>query len=284
MSNFDALGQLVTEARNLLDSIKGGAIRTMQNSFDSLLGTINGEWAAKKAQVDSEALAAIGRVDTQTVINAMGFTAQNYNGDFIDTMELGENALGYKNVYPIGMGVGAGSNDCFKAEMINVTSGHDPVFRHPEAQALLDYMGIGKESRHFSYSFRILKLTVLDTSFLQNEGYDFYIPDQHVKTSPTATFMAYVKIKGGAVSRLGSDTGGSWKQIVTHFQSSKPGTYQHIDLSFAQDTAVGDELYLALPTICTGHFPRSIKHGLLNNQETAVIRKVGLQTEGGRYS
>ncbi|MCZ8497666.1 hypothetical protein O9929_01435 [Vibrio lentus] len=29
--------QLVTEARNLLDSIKGGAIRTMQNSFDTAM-------------------------------------------------------------------------------------------------------------------------------------------------------------------------------------------------------------------------------------------------------
>lgn len=37
MSDFTAIGQLVTEARNLLDSIKGGAIRTMQNSFNSAM-------------------------------------------------------------------------------------------------------------------------------------------------------------------------------------------------------------------------------------------------------
>ncbi|MFH4603895.1 hypothetical protein [Vibrio diabolicus] len=36
MSDFTAIGQLVTEARNLLDSIKGGAIRTMQTQFDGL--------------------------------------------------------------------------------------------------------------------------------------------------------------------------------------------------------------------------------------------------------
>ncbi|CAK1887440.1 Phage tail protein [Vibrio crassostreae] len=36
MSDFTAIGQLVTEARNLLDSIKGGAIRTMQTQFDAL--------------------------------------------------------------------------------------------------------------------------------------------------------------------------------------------------------------------------------------------------------
>ncbi|CAK1755394.1 Phage tail protein [Vibrio crassostreae] len=36
MSDFTAIGQLVTEARNLLDSIKGGAIRTMQTQVDAL--------------------------------------------------------------------------------------------------------------------------------------------------------------------------------------------------------------------------------------------------------
>ncbi|MEZ9047609.1 hypothetical protein AB6D99_20860 [Vibrio cyclitrophicus] len=41
MSDFTAIGQLVTEARNLLDSIKGGAIRTMQTTFDSLLASFD---------------------------------------------------------------------------------------------------------------------------------------------------------------------------------------------------------------------------------------------------
>ncbi|OCH46129.1 hypothetical protein [Vibrio cyclitrophicus] len=36
MSDFTAIGQYVTEARTLLDSIKGGAIRTMQTQFDAL--------------------------------------------------------------------------------------------------------------------------------------------------------------------------------------------------------------------------------------------------------
>ena len=47
MSDFTAIGQLVTEARNLLDSIKGGAIRTMQTTFDNayclrLIHAVNG--------------------------------------------------------------------------------------------------------------------------------------------------------------------------------------------------------------------------------------------------
>uniref|UniRef100_UPI0026215B5F hypothetical protein n=1 Tax=uncultured Vibrio sp. TaxID=114054 RepID=UPI0026215B5F len=46
-SDFTAIGQLVTEARNLLDSIKGGAIRTMQNSFDSAMNGFTSTFNSK---------------------------------------------------------------------------------------------------------------------------------------------------------------------------------------------------------------------------------------------
>lgn len=53
MDNFQAIGQLVTEARNLLDAIKGGAIRQMEVAFETLktqfndkLSSVNGELSA----------------------------------------------------------------------------------------------------------------------------------------------------------------------------------------------------------------------------------------------
>lgn len=53
MDNFQALGQLVIKAQDLLDSIKGGAIRVMQTQFDALkvqftdkLGAVNTELAS----------------------------------------------------------------------------------------------------------------------------------------------------------------------------------------------------------------------------------------------
>ncbi|EGR4675170.1 phage tail protein [Vibrio parahaemolyticus] len=273
-TNFTAIGQLVTEARNLLDSIKGGAIRKMEAAFDALKLSIANEWNGIKTKMNNEALAAIGRVDTQTVINAMGFTALNYNGDFIDTNELAANKLGHKNVYPLGMGVRGGRNDCFKVEIIPVKSGDDPAMRDPEAKALLDFMGVGRGAQHFSSSFNILKMTVLDTSFQDLDGYDFYIPNQHIKNYPTATFMAYTKIQGSSsVAWLGSDTAGSWKQILGHRTSGNPCAYTHVDLNFS-NASVGDVVYLALPTICVGHFPKSKKHGLLYNPKTELIRKV----------
>jgi len=273
MDNFQAIGQLVIKAQDLLDSIKGGAIRVMQTQFDVLKQAISAEWSGIKTKMNNEALAAIGRVDTDTVINAMGFTGLNYNGDFLDTQELVENAKGYKNVYPMGMGVRGGRNDCFKVEVIKVSSGSDPITRVPEVKALLDFMNIGRGTLHFSGSFNILKMTVLDTAFIDLSGYDFYIPNQHVKRSVTATFMAYVKIQGAAVSNLGGDTGGSWKHIVSHYSSDNSGSYTHIDFNFSQ-AAVGDVVYLALPTICVGHFPKSKKHGALYNPKTELIRKI----------
>ncbi|MGF1859886.1 phage tail protein [Photobacterium profundum] len=272
--SYEVLGNMVTEARNLLDSIKGGAIRTMETAFDALKASIASEWNGIKTKMNNEALAAIGRVDTQTVINAMGFTALNYNGDFIDTNELATNAHGHKNKYPLGMGVRGGRNDCFKVEMIPVKSGDDPVMRDGEAKALLDCMGIGRATRNFSGGFNIMKMTVLDTSFQDLDHYDFYIPNQHIKYSPTASFMFYTKIQGtSSVTWLGGDTAGGWKQVVSHKSSSNPGTYSHVDLNFS-NASVGDVIYLALPTICVGHFPQSKKHGLLYNPKTELIRKV----------
>lgn len=37
MSDFAKISELVTQGQQLLDAIKGGAIRTMQTTFDSLL-------------------------------------------------------------------------------------------------------------------------------------------------------------------------------------------------------------------------------------------------------
>ncbi|EGU43289.1 hypothetical protein [Vibrio splendidus] len=57
MSDFTAIGQLVNEARNLLDSIKGGAIRVMQTQFDALI-------KAKKVTLDKFVSDQYGRVSS----------------------------------------------------------------------------------------------------------------------------------------------------------------------------------------------------------------------------
>jgi hypothetical protein len=57
MDNFQAIGQLVIKAQDLLDSIKGGAIRKMQTTFDALVDT-------SKTTLDSFIAAQYGRVSS----------------------------------------------------------------------------------------------------------------------------------------------------------------------------------------------------------------------------
>ncbi|MYM61126.1 phage tail protein [Vibrio sp. OCN044] len=211
---------------------------------------------------------------SQSVVDNTGFTAMNYNHDFLDTHELEANAHGHKNVYPIGMGINKLRNDCFKTEMIKVHYGANPESRDEEAKKLLDFMGIKRGTQYFSKSFNILKMTVLDTSFESIPKYDFYIPDRHVKLSPSATFMAYAKIKGTSkVSWLNVNKKDEWQRIREPRSTHNPGVYKHIDLDFT-NASVGDVLYLALPTICTGYFPQSKKHGVLYSPKTELIRKI----------
>ncbi|HHX8575401.1 TPA: hypothetical protein ACVO35_004171 [Vibrio alginolyticus] len=58
MSDFTAIGQLVTEARSLLDSIKGGAIRKMQTEYEALKANIQSAFNSKLAGFDAQVAAA----------------------------------------------------------------------------------------------------------------------------------------------------------------------------------------------------------------------------------
>lgn len=231
----------------------------------------------KMADIDNKVASAESDFQkfNQSVVDNIGFTAMNYNHDFLDTHEIEANAHGHKNVYPLEMGVrNKLRNDCFKTEIIKVQSGDIPESRDEEAKKLLDYMGIKRETQYFGQSFNILKMTVLDTSFEPDSSYDFYIPEQHVKMSPSSTFMAYAKFKGTfKLSRFNVDKRDEWQRVITHWTATNPRAYIHIDLNFT-DASVGDVLYLALPTICTGHFPKSKKHGVLYSPKNDLIRKI----------
>ncbi|CAK3123334.1 Phage tail protein [Vibrio crassostreae] len=83
MSDFAKISELVTQGQQLLDSIKGGAIRTMQTQFDALKKTIttDGEKVVsdvdslgrnKLQQLDSE----LARVKQSVDINALGGEAR----------------------------------------------------------------------------------------------------------------------------------------------------------------------------------------------------------------
>ena len=63
MDNFQAIGQLVIKAQDLLDSIKGGAIRAMETTFDGLMASFN-------LRMDSEV--SKGAVQINTFLQTAG--------------------------------------------------------------------------------------------------------------------------------------------------------------------------------------------------------------------
>lgn len=70
MSDFTAIGQLVNEARNLLDSIKGGAIRTMQTQFDALIQTLTARFNGKLTDYQNQ-VSAITKPSVAVIKAAM---------------------------------------------------------------------------------------------------------------------------------------------------------------------------------------------------------------------
>ncbi|ARC92152.1 hypothetical protein B6A42_08790 [Vibrio coralliilyticus] len=57
-NNFSAISQMVTEARSLLDTIKGGAISTMQTAFDNKLVDFTGQFNSKLGSYQTQLNAA----------------------------------------------------------------------------------------------------------------------------------------------------------------------------------------------------------------------------------
>jgi len=58
MDNFQAIGQLVIKAQDLLGSIKGGAIRVMQTQFDALKVSMQSSFNTKMAGYNAQVAAA----------------------------------------------------------------------------------------------------------------------------------------------------------------------------------------------------------------------------------
>lgn len=228
--------------------------------------SLTGEVAGKMGQIDqivagSEAAHKAWR---DSLLNQLPMMALNYNHDFLDIGGTAPNQL------PVGLVVNADGAfwDRFTAEIIPVFSGVDPNGRHQEAKVLLDAMGIGQGTQHFTSSFNILKLVRKDSQPIQS--YAFYIPARHVKVGCGASFVCWTKTIGSAEwSWLGGKTDGVWRQSQFVWPAGTSdgrgvGTYVHIDISCAGGGA-GDTLYLALPTIVLGSWPDSRKLGVITN-------------------
>lgn len=267
MDNFQAIGQLVIKAQDLLDSIKGGAIRAMQTQFDVLKQSVSAEWSGIKTKMNNEALAAIGRVDTATVINAMGFEGLNYNFDYLDTFTV-DIADGSVNTWPIGLGWSSGVevNRYLKAECILVENGVEPESRPEVVKALLDAMGISRTGRYFSQSFRILKLTMkeLPEASPAAAGYIHITADYRIVDRGGVSLLKY---------RNSPLTSGWVCDKSNRIMKNTGSGYMHWDIHpFKEMSEVGDEMYIALPTACAGIYPESMPLTFLPNLRNLQVR------------
>jgi len=256
MDNFQAIGQLVIKAQDLLDSIKGGAIRQMETVFDALKQTINSEWSAIKNKANSDLSAVIGRVDTETVRGEITFTSLNYNDDFRDFTVIDSN-----HTLPIGVSLSTDLLRCLTSELISVQSGVDPETRPAFVQDLLAASGAGAKARYFfGYSFKILKLTVRELPSQSISDFMHLSLDYHCSVAGGLTTMFYQKRNDGA-----------WEQ-VKKMLSKSPASYTHFGANVLPDgAAIGDVFYIALPAVVAG-FDWSSKHFKYNNLRNKQVR------------
>ncbi|MDH5880422.1 hypothetical protein L8S15_15100 [Vibrio sp. S/42/10] len=232
--------------------------------------TLASEVNQKMAGIDKSVSDAQTKAQSaiESTADQLGFMAVNYNSDMKDVLVQEQpNKQGVINQIPLGWGVKPDLLDCCHLEMIPATSGSVPVDRHEEVRALLDFMGIGADTKYWSGSFNILKIRVLDTSFIERTGYDAHIADQHLRRDPATSFLRYAKVIGKtSVGWIGGDTNGEWVQQRTVVKSA-PGSarYTHVDLVFSDKTEVGDVVMIALPTVVPGIWPEGRKHTRLYN-------------------
>ncbi|MFD2178519.1 hypothetical protein [Veronia pacifica] len=253
---------------------------SIEQKLAEVVGSANAltkQVSGKISEIDRE-VDAIKQHAQTTINNAatkLGYIAINRNDKLVSyrtyTPPKGH---GQVNKLPMWWGIQQRVLDHCHFELIRVFSGDTPEDRDPEAQELLDYMNIGSETLHFSGSFHILKITVLDKAVMEGDGADIYIADQHLKANPATSFLRYVKVNAkGRASWLDGDTNGKWlhKRFVN--SSSRNGRYTHVDINF-YDVEVGDEFFLALPSVVPGVWPEGKKHGALYNRYDRINDRI----------
>ncbi|EJI1385460.1 hypothetical protein ABVF78_004240 [Vibrio alginolyticus] len=246
MSDFTAIGQLVTEARNLLDSIKGGAIRTMQNSFDSsLVG-----WG-----------------------NKLDKAIAKYNDDFLNVIspaadQLPNIALTSNQTLVIADGHTIPSSFRANAHVTIDLVKHipsNPATRDGNALSLLTDIesDIRKEfndfslrkNSHYKKGFNIVRLS-WDFSGKPPEWLIF--PTYNGSSVPVVSMMtaaAFVKLESGslnsaAIAFAEGAALGEWRFTQKTYLGSNFGAYLHCHPYASSDTG---SMLIALPVIGTGY-------------------------------
>ena len=219
-TNFTAIGELVTEARNLLDSIKGGAIRVMQTMFDDFMGHSRKSVNDFLTQKRSEFSGVLSTVETKAFpyINLL-------NNSFAREKDRAGNLLFPISTYGL-------------AEV-------EEVLPYDSEQIPLE---VKAEYEKVFSSEHWCRPNILHVRFPEGVTPSYWLPGNPVKGHYTMGFtMAYV-IRG---SLAGISEGQSGEVIQKRHRS-----VWHIDGLFL-DASDGLDVYLALPYVVAGHCPSS---------------------------
>ncbi|MFL7040268.1 hypothetical protein [Vibrio lentus] len=260
MSNFTAIGQLVTEARTLLDSIKGGAIRAMQTQFDALKQTFATDTQRALTNFQSSSNAKIAQQD-QALRNAVAPIL-----DKVTVLALTKNQT---------MDVSSGSipdgflvNSGVSFTLVETISSN-PALRSGAQLQLLSAMASGikeefpdfniREHGHYFRSFNVFRVSWDFGDSFDGHEWIFFPPyggDNKAGNKPfprvgVSTVASLIKLESGGVSGFLARgcTQGKWKFSKSINTGDGFGNYVH------PHPVTGDRtgsFLIALPVAATG--------------------------------
>lgn len=260
MDNFQAIGQLVIKAQDLLDSIKGGAIRVMQTQFDELKQTLSSDSQTALANFKSTSDAAI-TAQEQALINAVEPIVGK-----LPTIALTQN-----QVMNVAEGatlpehfIVAGGMTLTHVETIsenpNLRSGAQmQMLTDMESDIQLEYpdFDIAKTNYYIS-SFNVFRVS-WDFSVGYADGYSQYtLYPRHspelasVPISGAVSAASFIKLEDGNVKGglASSSTLGKWKFSTSTIEATTFG--ERINFHPNTSTLKGSFL-IALPVVTTGY-------------------------------
>ncbi|NLS14745.1 hypothetical protein HGP28_17950 [Vibrio sp. SM6] len=214
------------------------------------------EVSAKMGEIDKKVDDGIKEVTDASLaaLQSLPFFTVNANNNFMKYITTsGGNPSPYKG------GWGNGLDGKFETEIIPVTSGVDPESRHEIAKELMDFMGLGSNTRNFSGSFNILRIKNVSglSSF---PTFAFHIPWQHIKAN-NWTYMVYCRGVGftsGPNETYNGSNQNDWRLYRRVYSQNEQavGNYVNVDMWCGQSDA---EIWLALPSIIPGIYPQGRK-------------------------
>jgi hypothetical protein len=253
MDNFQAIGQLVIKAQDLLDSIKGGAIRQMENAVDALKQTFTADTQAALTDFANKSSAKIAQQDqalrnaVEPIVGKLAIIALSPN----QTMQLEGNA-----VVPKGFYLRAGMT-LDKVETIS----HAPVARTAEQLKMLSDMELDiraeypdfdiRKSIHYAKPFNVFRVAWdFPEDTVMNGSHWTFFPGT-IPLSTVTSIAAFVKLEEGIANGglMANSKLGSW-EFSSATSSGRFGSY--LNAHPIARTRKGSFL-IALPVLSTGY-------------------------------